>query len=175
MTIYYDAVNQRVRADISEGYEAGRMYIRRYDLKKEYMVEEGEFPECRRSYLGETMPPAVFVDDADPKTPVKVESSGADMIDGCPACERFSIHDAQSTVHVWWDADIGFPVRLTEEWMDKENATSSPLMTYELQNIRLGAPDAALFELPAPFTHKKCERHPGGFPYIHAFHWYLRF
>ena len=24
-------------------------------------------------------------------------------------------------------------------------------------------------------THKKCTRHIGGWPYLHVFHWYLRF
>ena len=68
------------------------------------------------------------------------------------------------------------PVRLTEEWETEEGGgNSQPLMTYDLKDVVLGPPDDQLFELPQPYTHKQCQRQAGGFPYIHAFHWYLRF
>jgi hypothetical protein len=35
--------------------------------------------------------------------------------------------------------------------------------------------DEALFTLPAQHSHESCAWHIGGFPYIHAFHHYLRF
>ena len=57
------------------GIDAGKNFTRRYDHKQEYVVRGkkvcyndifigGEFPECKRSYLGETMPHAALPDDA---------------------------------------------------------------------------------------------------------------
>ena len=40
--IEYDYVNKRARAAITEGYEKGRTYVRRYDRKSEYMVKSAE-------------------------------------------------------------------------------------------------------------------------------------
>ena len=40
--IDYDYVNKRARAAITEGYEQGRTYVRRYDRKSEYMVKGAE-------------------------------------------------------------------------------------------------------------------------------------
>ena len=58
--IYYDFQGKRAKANITVGYEAGVTYIRRYDLQKEYLVDEGPYPQCKRSYLGETMPAPTF-------------------------------------------------------------------------------------------------------------------
>ena len=40
--IVYDAVGGMAYAKIIKGYDAGKTYIRRYDLKKEYMVRSGK-------------------------------------------------------------------------------------------------------------------------------------
>jgi hypothetical protein len=32
-----------------------------------------------------------------------------------------------------------------------------------------------VFELPAPWEHAACERQVGGFPYLHVFHYFVRF
>ena len=52
MKIYYDYVNKIARADIEEGYEASKSYIRRYDRKQEYMIRYPPIDDCKRSYLG---------------------------------------------------------------------------------------------------------------------------
>lgn len=31
------------------------------------------------------------------------------------------------------------------------------------------------FDIPGGYEHKDCMRNVGGFPYIHVFHYYLRF
>jgi hypothetical protein len=31
-----------------------------------------------------------------------------------------------------------------------------------------------VFELPDGWTHKRCKRHIGGWPYLHLFHHYLK-
>lgn len=49
-----------------------------------------------------------------------------------------------------------------------------PVMTWSFETLSLEAPPAAAFELPAPWTHKLCKRHIGGWPSIHLFHHYLR-
>eukprot|EP01036_Dinobryon_divergens_P047514 gene47514-63700_t len=51
MTIYYDYIHKLARADIDEGYEAAKSYIRRYDAKQEYMVRHPPIEDCKRSYL----------------------------------------------------------------------------------------------------------------------------
>lgn len=78
--VVYDFEGKRARADIKEGFEAGRTYIRRYDTvrtlalrpeclcscgrrlltpvpvvlqKRDYMIKSGEFADCERAYLGE--------------------------------------------------------------------------------------------------------------------------
>ncbi len=48
------------RATILSGIDANKTYIRQYDLKREYMIREGKYPVCRRSYLGEPMPQPAY-------------------------------------------------------------------------------------------------------------------
>ena len=52
LKIYYDYINKVARADIEEGYEAEKTYIRRYDQKNEYMIRYPPINDCKRSYLG---------------------------------------------------------------------------------------------------------------------------
>jgi hypothetical protein len=71
MRLHYDQLRGLARADIQEGHQAGKLFLRRYDKvgsprqfprpalksdisgqKWEYMVKAGIYPECRRSYLG---------------------------------------------------------------------------------------------------------------------------
>lgn len=49
------------------------------------------------------------------------------------------------------------------------------LLTYDLENVTLGPQRTADFAIPDGYTHRDCERSVSGFPYIHAFHYYLRF
>lgn len=53
MDIVYDNAGGRAKVVVREGYNAGKTFIRLYGSKKEYMIREGEYPTCRRSYLGE--------------------------------------------------------------------------------------------------------------------------
>eukprot|EP00644_Phytophthora_capsici_P015567 jgi/Phyca11/20680/fgenesh1_pg.PHYCAscaffold_70_\ len=56
MKIQYDFDQQLARAEMLEGYNAGKTYVRRYDQKQEFMVKSGEFRKCERAYLGDAMP-----------------------------------------------------------------------------------------------------------------------
>lgn len=49
------------------------------------------------------------------------------------------------------------------------------LLTYDLENIQVGPQSVEDFAIPEGYSHNDCERNVGGFPYIHAFHYYLRF
>ena len=162
--IAYDAVRGMVYAKIVSGYESGRTYIRRYDLKKEYMVRGGKYPECRRSYLGETLPEVLFSrkikyqgETADKKRPQKLNYWTEESYD--------------SKVHIFHDGRL--PVRATEESVFEGKTT--PLSTYEFQNMKIGQPPDSFFQLPEQYTHESCDRQVDGFPYIHAFLHYLKF
>jgi hypothetical protein len=65
------------------------------------------------------------------------------------------------------------PLQLVDEMLTP-GAPPEKLMTYEFSTIVIEAQDASLFAVPAPWTHKSCERYIGGFPYLHLFHYYLR-
>ncbi len=112
-----------------------------------------------------------------PEFPVTMEARGVEDIAFGGAARRTQhwVEDiGEERTHVWVDADTGAPLRLTNEAVAADGAVT-PLMTYELLYSRLGAPDDAHFALQQGWTHKTCERFLTGFPYIHAFHWYLRF
>jgi len=49
------------------------------------------------------------------------------------------------------------------------------LLTYDLLNVQLGPQIVSQFDIPDGFAHDDCTRSMTGFPYIHAFHYYLRF
>lgn len=53
MDIAYDYAAGRAKVVVKEGLNSGKTFLRLYGSKKEYMIREGEFPSCRRSYLGE--------------------------------------------------------------------------------------------------------------------------
>lgn len=53
MDIAYDYAAGRAKVVVKEGLNSGKTFIRLYGSNKEYMIREGEFPSCRRSYLGE--------------------------------------------------------------------------------------------------------------------------
>lgn len=53
MDITYDRSAGRAKVVVNDGIDAGKTFLRLYEQKKEYMIREGEFAGCRRSYLGE--------------------------------------------------------------------------------------------------------------------------
>lgn len=174
MMIYYDYINKKARADIEAGYEAAKIYIRRYDEKKEYMVRLPPISDCKRSYLGEVMP---FPDVDD------VEYVGVNFIDGVE-CHHFVHEDYDTKVHMYMAIGDGSPVRLVQESATSEMEQSSagdanivytPMLTYDYSEVTLEAPEDSWFDLPEPHQHSTCVRHVGGFPYLHIFHYFVRF
>ena len=167
LQIHYDYVNRRAKIGIEAGYEAAKVYVRRYDLKHEYMVRLPPIDDCKRSHLGEVMPypelpGATFVRE--------------EVINGT-RCNYFLHQDYETRVHMYFRVDDGAPVKLIQE--STEDGVSTPLLTYEFSSVALGDPqstsrDVKLFDVPAPFEHSVCTRHVGGFPYIHIFHHFVR-
>lgn len=163
MTVYYDYLQQRARADVEAGYEAQKTYIRLYDSKNEYMVRHPPISDCKRSYLGDLMPypdipGAVFVRE--------------EVVRNI-RCNYFVSQEYETRVHIYMDATSGAPVRLLQESTSGDESVA--LLTYDYSNVQLGPLDDDLFTLPAPYEHHKCVRHVGGFPYIHVFHHFVRF
>jgi hypothetical protein len=50
--VSYDYIKKMARIEIKAGYEAEKVYIRRYDLDEEYMIRSAPINDCKRSYLG---------------------------------------------------------------------------------------------------------------------------
>lgn len=163
MLVYYDYIEKRARADISEGYEAAKTYIRRYDLKNEYMIRAPPINDCKRSYLGEMMP---YPDIANSKF------IGEETI-GHFVCNYFLYEDFNTRIHIYMEKTNSFPVRLIQE--STEDKLSTPLLTYDYEDVKLLPPDKSLFLVPSPYSHSQCDNHVGGFPYIHIFHHFAMF
>jgi len=170
ITIYYDYINKRARADIEAGYEAAKIYIRRYDKKNEYMIRLPPINDCKRAYLGEIMP---FPDIPDSKY------IGLEVIDDIE-CNYFIFNEYETRIHIYMNKYDNSPVRLIQE--DIADQLSIPVLTYDYSDIELGPPDESLFDLSSlsstsssSYEHKSCVKHSGGFPYLHIFHYFIRF
>lgn len=162
--IHYDYTNLRARADVERGYEAAKVYIRRYDEEKEFMVRLPPINDCKRAYLGDEMPfpdltGALFVRE--------------EMISGV-WCQTFLHERETARVHMHFAADSGAPVKLILEEVGEN--TSSLLVSYEYSNVVLGAPLDSLFDVEELVdVSGGCLRHAGGFPFLHIFHHFVRF
>lgn len=52
LDIAYDNVAERAKVVVTKGLGVGKTFLRLYGSKKEYMIRRGDYPACRRSYLG---------------------------------------------------------------------------------------------------------------------------
>ncbi|CAM9559731.1 unnamed protein product [Scytosiphon promiscuus] len=165
LEIAYDNVAERAKIVVTKGLGAGKTFLRLYTLNMEYMIREGQYPACRRSYLGEIMPL--------PELPSTASFQGMQMVDGV-LCEHWFQNDGVSRVHIYIDMAARVPRRLTEETMRKD-AAAVPVVTYDFSGLSLGPQAPELFDLPEPYLPREaCDLHVGGFPYLHLFHHYLR-
>jgi hypothetical protein len=89
-----------------QGYEEGKTFLRRYDNKTEYMIRDGTYAECQRSYLGETMPPPVL--------PSTMAFQGIEEVEG-RAREHWMDDLGVNRIHVFVNADDRLPWRVTDE------------------------------------------------------------
>jgi len=135
LTIYYDYIQKRARADIEEGYEAAKTYIRKYDDSNEYMVRYPPIDDCKRSYLGVNMP---FPDIS------AAYYENIETISGTE-CYHYIHEDFESIVHIYMSVIDNKPVRLIQESI--ENGVSTALMTYDYSFVSLQAPADEVFEV----------------------------
>ena len=164
MKVFYDYITKRARADIAEGFEASKTYIRRYDSKNEYMVRHAPINDCKRSYLSETMPV--------PEIPTEAKYQGRKTVDSLQV-DYFVFEEENMRINMYFNAETKSPYRLIEEAI--EDSVSVPYLTYDFSNVELGPVDDLEFELPDSYSHGTCDRHIGGFPYLHIFHYFVRF
>ncbi|KAJ1452847.1 hypothetical protein M885DRAFT_525799 [Pelagophyceae sp. CCMP2097] len=162
--VYYDSVNLRARAAVTDGIDAGKVFTRRYDKKQEFMVRGGEYAECQRSYLGDSMPKSALPADA-----AKV---GTAQIDGRPHDHWLAEVPGYERSHAYFDAETGAPRRLVHEAVNASGDYVT-IMTYDILDFRFEAPAESLFELESPWASDSCNRHVGGWAYLHLFHHYF--
>ena len=151
------------RAEIADGYEAAKVYIRNFGTDNEYMIRLPPIEDCKRSYLADVMPYPEILNN---------RFLMVEVIDGV-SCNHFLHEDFETQVHMYFDSTNGAPVRLVHESV--ENGVCTTLMTYDYSAVVLGPSSAETFKIPDPHTHINCTRHNGGFPYIHIFHYFVRF
>ena len=165
--VYYDYVNKRGRADIQEGYEAAKVYLRRYEegVDMEYMVRLPPIDDCKRSNLLDVMPYPLIPDTNFVK---QMACPG-----GGQQCDYFLCTDYDTKVHIYMDSSTGAPVQLVQEAeVDKQDV---PMLTYDYHDVVLGAPDKSHFELASLDKQvEDCDLHAGGFPYLHLFHYFVK-
>lgn len=95
-------------------------------------------------------------------------------------CNYFIHSDYDTRVHIYI-AMTGEPVQLTVSSIQRnEDGTevSTDLLTYLYTDVILGPPPSSIFQLPEPYAssiQSNCERQVGGFPYLHVFHYFVRF
>lgn len=159
----YDFENKRVAAKVLEGFDAGSTFYRQYDRKWEYQVTEGQFADCKRAYITEDLP--------EPELPETLTLLRQDDEWEGRRANVWSTQDEFKRVTVWQDADTGLAVAVQDEGYD--NGKLVPLMTHRFDDMRVGRPEPTMFELPYEWSHKKCAKYPGGWPWIHFFDIYL--
>lgn len=176
LTLAYDRVAQVVRID-----EGNVSFIRRFDLKKEFRIDDGPFPSCRRSYLSEPFPEQQFprggrwVSEVAQKCPPPHSSRY------CRLWRQEEGMGQASLVYVDYDSYMPLQVVVSSQPIDQANEYSSldntaklePLLTFTWDNIVLGQPDTGLFS-DASEQRDDCERQAGGFPWIHVFHSFFK-
>ena len=127
------------------------------------MIRLAPIDDCKRSYLGDIMPY--------PEIP-HTAFVARETINGV-LCNYFLHEDYNTRIHMYFKQDNGAPVKLIQE--STENGVSTPLLTYDYTDVVLGAPHADWFEVAEPYDHDSCVLHAGGFPYLHVFHYFVRF
>ncbi|KAL7684996.1 hypothetical protein Plhal304r1_c033g0105671 [Plasmopara halstedii] len=164
MKIQFDLIHQVARAEILEGDDTGKTFVRRYDEKREIMVKGGEFRKCERAYLGDAIP--------EPRIPFIQKFVAMESVRG-KVCEHWIHSHDNVRVHVFKDVALNVPNRLTEEIIMDKQATM--LLTFDLYNVHVGPQRLSDFAIPDGYTWNDCVHKHEGFPYIHAFHYYLKF
>jgi hypothetical protein len=170
MSVLYDYINSRGRIDIDSGYEAEKVYLRRYDKKAEFMLRMMPLSDCKRSYLGEIMPYPVI--------PATEYIHSNDVIRG-KRVDYYLHTDFETRIHMYFEYDTNKPIQVLQESVIDDDGvnsgTSMPMLTYDYTDVTIGEPAEESFEVMKPFVAEQCDRHVGGFPYTHIFHYFVKF
>ncbi|KAF1334034.1 hypothetical protein FI667_g1925, partial [Globisporangium splendens] len=107
MRVQYDLQQQLAKAEMLEGYETNKTYVRRYDQKREYMVKHGGvFEKCERAYLGEhalkSLSRLNAMGQTRHLTPFLCAIAGIESVKGI-ACEHWIHSYANVRVHIYSD------------------------------------------------------------------------
>ena len=184
VNVQYSLEERKAKVEITEGYEAGKAYLRDYANELDYMIKGGEYPACQRSHLGE--------DIAEVSLPRMVHL-GVEVVEGAEL-QHWVRDSGVERVHVYVDAD-GLPRRLvTQDVVGGEGQGEAvTTMTYVVTAIEevkqwrnnawelgSGGEGEVVWVKGRGLGEAEggqgvyCENFQGGFPYIHLFHWYLR-
>ena len=148
---------------------------------------------CRRSYLGTRMPLPTIPKAVHVGTETLASVGGGGGTTSVTA-NHFVRDEGHSRVHMYFDVASGLPLRLLHEDVEEGSGVATATMTYDFADVQLLSDEqlSAMtlpqkqqqqqqqqdgknpWQLPGGFTHETCERHVGGFPYLHLFHYYLR-
>ncbi len=97
------------------------------------------------------------------------------------SCHYFLHSEYDTKVHIYFEVETNIPVKLTVSSV-KQNSdqteSTTDLLTYIYSNVILGPPSSSVFELPPQYSVSPttlCDRQIGGFPYLHIFHYFVRF
>ena len=165
--------------EIFRGYEAGRTYFLDYSNRDEFLVKLGDDllevpPTCQRSHLSMD-----FITPLLPKMIVLPD----ELIDGV-VCNHYVRDEVGERFHVYFTTDDRgnhVPRRLVAEEVDSGSGGATVLMTYDYVDFKIGGVDhndkdywdvARITD--GRLVKEDCERHIGGFPYLHLFHYFFR-
>ncbi|GMH89732.1 hypothetical protein TrVE_jg6250 [Triparma verrucosa] len=165
--LLYSLELQKAKIVIEKGHDEGKMYVRDYGGEMDYELSAGS---CRRAFLGEEMTP--------PTLPLSVHLGDAQISEGGTMTnyEHFVRSTVYSNIHIYSDPGNGYPRRLVVEDIDDDGVTEVS-MTYDIDSLQelTGSEDWTIGEGHTEGIEGSCERFVGGFPYMHLFHYYLRF
>ncbi len=180
LRVSYDRDARAARVD-----EGDVAFVRRFDLRREYRIDAGPYPSCKRSFLAEPLPHQQFPrggawlaheDAAAGGTPCPAPHAGR-------LCRVWRLDEGAgqvATVYVELESWVPLVCELTGPLTgggDSPGETGRQrLLTFTFLRIDLERPDPALFALPAPTDGGRdgCEEQAGGWPWMHLFHHYLR-
>ena len=167
MDVRYDRSLRSARVDILQGHDAMKTFVMLYNEKEEYMVRHGEFAACQRSYLSEPFPDISFPPGLKYAGKRRIEARRLSHEKQISIDADVWVHSGhrQPTVEILYDPSRRIPLRAEV----RAAADGGVISTYAIAPM---AEDAQMEQddfMPQAVDPKKCVRHVGGFPYVHAF------
>lgn len=199
MEVWYDGLKRRAKVHVHSGFEAGKTFLRRWDVAdptemEEYCWRTDEFAECRRAYMTEPFPNQTMPAGASSWLRVRMGIYPIDLRDdGQPAkYSGLSSHAGEKSVKTMLWSGVVPPgrlerikiyanrktfdlVRLTTEYAYE--GRWDPVMSWTVENLVTDDLEEKHFAVPEPWgsnPREHCKRIVGGWPQFHLFGHYLR-